>query len=210
MKVLPQSAGLRPEWQILLELARVALDPARAERVCTLLGPTLDWAWLQRTAGAQGTTALLWWHLGRIAPEAAPAPIRDGLGQWFHEHTRRNLLRTGELLRLLNLFAAQGVRFVPFKGPTLAAYAYGNLALRQFVDLDLLLTPADLPRARELLTQQGYRCELALAPAEQDAYLASIGQMPFVKADRTFMVELHAWIAPRDFYFPLGLERKHD
>ncbi len=207
MKEAPPAAGLRPEWQLLLELARVALEPARAERVRALLRQTLDWSWLQRMAASQGTKALLWWHLGRIAPEAVPAPIRDELRQWFHDNTGRNLLLTGELLRLLNLFAAQGVRVIPFKGPTLAAYAYGNLALRQFVDLDLLLTPADLPRAGELLRQQGYRSGLTLAPAEEDAYLASIGQMPFVKNGRSCMVELHAQIAPRDFHFPLGLKR---
>ena len=33
-----------------------------------------------------------------------------------------------------------------------------------------------------------------------------MGQMPFVKDGQTCMVELHAQFAPRDFYFPLGLE----
>jgi len=207
MKDMPRAAGLRLEWQLLLESARVSLEPARVERVRALLRQPLDWAWLQHSANAHGTTALLWWHLSRIAPEAIPASIRDGLREWFHDNAARNLLLTGELLRLLNLFAAHGVRVVPFKGPTLAAYAYGNLALRQFVDLDLLLAPADLPQARELLTQQGYCSGLPLASAEEDAYLASIGQMPFVKNGRTCLVELHARIQPRDFHFPLGLER---
>jgi hypothetical protein len=207
MKVMPHAAQLSSEWQLLLELARVELEPERAERIRALLGQTLDWAWLECMAGVHGTRPLLWWHLRRIAPEVVPAPTRDRLNQWFHDNACRNLLLTGELLGLLKQFAAQGVRVVPFKGPTLAAYAYGNLALRQFVDLDLLLAPADLPRARKILTQQGYRCGVRLAPAEQEAYLASIGQMPFVKDDRTFLAELHARIAPRDFYFPLTLER---
>ena len=32
-----------------------------------------------------------------------------------------------------------GVAAIPFKGPTLAAYAYGSTALRRFGDLDLLV-----------------------------------------------------------------------
>jgi hypothetical protein len=200
-------AAPRPEWQLLLDVARVSLESDRAERLRALARRPLDWDWLRRTAAAQGTTALLYWHLGRAAPESPPAPVHDELRRWFHDNACRNLLFAGELIRLLDLFAAHGVRALPFKGPTLAAQAYGNLALRQFVDLDLLVAPADLARARELLAGQGYRSGLALAPGEQDAYLASIGQMPFVRPHPPCMVELHARIAPRDFHFPLDLER---
>src|SRR5262249_22989147 len=45
---------------------------------------------------------------------------------------------------------------VPFKGPALAASAYGNLALREFADLDILLLERDVPRARDLLLAWGY------------------------------------------------------
>jgi hypothetical protein len=207
MRGVPRAADLRPEWQLLRETARVSPDSVRRERVGALLRLPLDWTWLRRTAAGHGTTALLWWHLNRADPAAVPEPIRDDLRRWFHDNACRNLLLTGDLLRLLELFASHAVRAVPFKGPTLAAYAYGNLALRQFVDLDLLLDPADLPRARRLLEQEGYRTGLPLPPAEEDAYLASIGQVPFVKDGRSRMVELHARIAPRDFHFPLGLER---
>ena len=208
MKGIPAAAaGMRPEVPVLLSCARVRLEPDRAEQVRALLRQGLDWAWLLRAAQWHTTAPLLYWHLSRVAPVAIPAPDRDGLRQWFQDNAGRNLLLTGQLLRILRLFAAHGVRAVPFKGPTLAASAYGNLALRQFLDLDLLLLPADLPRARDLLAAEGYRSGLPLEPAQEVAYLASLGQMPFVKEGRTCMVELHAQIAPRDFYFPLGLER---
>ena len=180
---------------------------ARAEQVRTLLRQDLDWAYLVGAAQAHGTAPLLYWHLTRLGPDAIPAPIRGDLRQWFHANACHNLLLTDELLRLLRLFTAHRVRVVPFKGPTLAAYAYGNLALRQFIDLDLLVSPPDLPRARELLAVEGYRSGLPLASAQEEAYLASIGQMPFVRDDGTCMVELHARIAPRDFHFPIGAER---
>jgi hypothetical protein len=208
MKETPGDAtGTRPEVELLLRCARVSLGAACAERVGLLLGHDLDWAYLLPAAEAHGTAALLYWHLSRVSPRAVPAAALESLRRRFHDTACYNLLLTGELLRLLGLFAAHGVRAIPFKGPTLAAHAYGNLALRQFVDLDLLLCPPDLHSAAGLLAAEGYRPGLRLAPAQEAAYLASIGQVPLVREDGTCMVELHARIGPRDFYFPLGLER---
>jgi hypothetical protein len=195
------------EAELLLRSARVVVDDAAAQRVQELLRHDLDWASLLRAAEAQGMTPLLYLHLNRLAPDAVPKAVLDDLRQRFFDHARHNLLLTGELLRLLPLFAGRGIRAIPFKGPTLAAYAYGNLGLRQYTDLDLLILPADLPRARDLLAAEGYHSGLHLTRGQQAAYLASIGQIPFVKDGGVCVTELHARIAPRDFHFPLGLER---
>ena len=200
-------AGTRPEAELLLRSARVVLDDVAVERLLALLQHTLDWVWLLGAAEQNGMAPLLYWHLNRLAPAAVPGAVLDDLRQRFLANARRTLLLTGELLRLLPLFAGHGIRAIPFKGPTLAAYAYGNVALRHFMDLDLLIAPADLPRARQLLAAEGYRSELSLAPDQEDAYLASIGQLPFVTEGGTCLVELHARIAPRAFHFPLGPER---
>src|SRR5437868_7023845 len=104
--------GTRPEVQLLLACARVGLDAARAEHVRALLRRDLDWAWLLRAAQAHAVTPLLSWHLSRLAPDAVPAPFGEELRQWFRDNAGRNLLLTGQLLKLLHLFAAQGVRAV--------------------------------------------------------------------------------------------------
>jgi hypothetical protein len=197
---------MRLELRLLLSCARVHLEPGRADQVRALLRHDLDWASLLRAAAGHGTTPLLYWHLNRLAPDAVPRVVLEDLRQRFLDNTGHSLLLTGELLRLLSRFAAHGIRVIPFKGPTLAACAYGHLALRQFNDLDLLVLPADLPPARKLLAAEGYRSGLPLAPAQEEAYLASICQIPFVMEDRPCMVELHTQIAPRAFHFPLGLE----
>ena len=42
-------------------------------------------------------------------------------------------------------------RNVAYKGPALAAQLYGDVTLRTFRDLDVLVTRADFPRARQAL-----------------------------------------------------------
>jgi hypothetical protein len=200
-------SGIRPEIELLLRSARVVLNGATAQRVLALVRQNLDWTYLTAAAAAHGTAPLLYWQLNQHARDAVPAAVLDDLHQQFLANTRRSLLLAGELLGLLKLLETQAIRVIPFKGPTLAAFAYGNLALRQYIDLDLLILPADLPRARQFLASAGYNSGLALTPVQEEAYLASIGQIPLVKNGGVCVTELHTRITPRHFYFPLKLER---
>jgi hypothetical protein len=65
----------------------------------------------------------------------------------FEEIARKNLRFTAELIRILNCLESHGIAAIPFKGPTLAESVYGNLALREFSDLDILVRQSDFPRA---------------------------------------------------------------
>ena len=40
---------------------------------------------------------------------------------------------------------------VPVKGPVLASTAYGDIAMREFVDLDILVRPSDVASAMTIL-----------------------------------------------------------
>ena len=81
----------------------------------------------------------------------------DRLRVDFYVNSRRNSLMTRELLALLNLFNLHKIPAVPFKGPVLATSIYGDVALRQFGDLDLLVRKQDASKAKELLLSLGYK-----------------------------------------------------
>ena len=83
-----------------------------------------------------------------------------------------NLRATAILRRLQEQLAVAGIRLIPVKGPALTVLAYGDLALRQFEDLDLLVARGDLLRAVARLEQEGYAA-LELPPtADRKRYLA--------------------------------------
>jgi len=79
---------------------------------------------------------------------------------------------------------------MPYKGPVLAASVYGDLALRQFSDLDILVCERDVPRAKELLLSQGYRSHIQLSGEQESTYLQSHREYQFVRDDDRVMVEL--------------------
>ncbi len=197
---------LSAEIQLLFRTARPGAEPANDSRIRELLHQGLDWDFVFRYARGHGTFPLLHWHLQRHDWTAVPATHRDSLRDDFRRNAVLNLARTGELLSLLRKFQARGIPVLPFKGPTLAAYAYGNLSLRQFNDLDLLLRPEDLSAGQELLLAEGYKSGLDLPEARQSDYLRALGQVPFYHQRDASLVELHSRLMPHCFFFPLGLE----
>jgi hypothetical protein len=149
--------------------------------------------------------ALLYRHLNRVGSGDVPPEVLDRLRQSFLENNLQNLFKTGELLKVLDVLGAHGIAAIPYKGPTLAALAYGNLALREFDDLDLLIPESDILRARDLLIAQGFRPGYTLTRAQEAASLKSTRQLHVVSADG-LLVELHAGVAYRDFGFRLDPE----
>lgn len=195
---------LRPEAELLLCCARIATEAERASRIHALLAEDLDWAYLLPTARAHGMMPLLYWHLEAACPDAVPQATMDELRERFQDNARCNLRLTRELLGLLALLESRGIPAVPYKGPALAASLYGNLALRQFRDLDILVHREDVPGAREALVSQGYRREHRLSPLQQELFLRSQCEAIFQHAGG-FVVELHWEITPRYFSFPLDV-----
>lgn len=203
---LRNRSAFRPEAELLLCSARTCLEPPDSERLATLLRQKLDWDYLLSLASFHGMKPLLYRHLRAAGLGAVPQPVLEQLQNHYRDVALRNLAATGALLELMQLFATRGIRAVPYKGPTLAVSVYGNVALRQFNDLDLLLCEQDIFPARDLLIARGYRPLFSLTPAQEAAHLRSIGQLPLKHPDRNVQVDLHAKIMPRWFPFSINLE----
>jgi hypothetical protein len=200
-------AGLHPEAQVILCCARTKLDPPVADRVRSLIQNGINWNSLLETANQHGVLSLLNQNLTAHFADLLPSSIRAILQTNGREIARHNLHLTKSLLKLLYNFETRSVPVLPFKGPLLAAIAYGNLSLRQFCDLDILVLEQDVLRAMEILTENGY--ELVLPPGQSISIpklVNSKKDFRFVSTDGRVVVELHWRLAGRHFYFPYSVE----
>jgi len=196
-----------PEVELLLCCARTRLDSEKAARIGALLQQRLDWRHLLHIAEEHTMVPLLYWHLKGTFPEAVPEVTMNDLREHFRTNSLRNLVLTAELRRILTVFDSHGVPVIPYKGPVLAAFAYGNLTLRQFVDLDVLVHKQDIPRAKGLLASIGYRQQDLLTPTQERAFLHSDCEYHFAPGgENRDLVELHWNITPRTFSFLLDPE----
>lgn len=135
---------------------------------------------------------------------------RAELLQIARKTAEHNLHLTSELLQILHAFDTAGLQALAYKGPALAYAAYGDLAKRGFGDLDLLLRPQDISRARQALEAQGFVpwAEFAnLTPAQEQTYLRSGYHYQYCQLDGSVPVELHWNVAPRSFVIELPVER---
>jgi hypothetical protein len=104
---------------------------------------------LHRGLAALYGAAVPAWHSERLTEEAYQ------IAQW-------NVYRTGELLRLAVELEAEGIPALLAKGPVLAHKAYGDVAMREFLDLDLVVRERDRRAAEALLSRRYRRCRTKL------------------------------------------------
>ena len=83
-----------------------------------------------------------------------------------------------------------------FKGPVLAQRLYGDVAAREYCDLDLLVRPADVWPAILALRKLGYD-GVGLEPWQLHAHVRNGCEYPM--SDSRISVELHWQFAPRQF-----------
>jgi Uncharacterised nucleotidyltransferase len=192
----------RPESELLLLCGRTRLKPDKAQRLRELLEKGIDWNYLVQQALYHGTIPLLFRNLSLICPDGIPKATLNQLRDCSNGIARSNLCLTGELLHLLNLFRERGIRALPLKGPVLAAAAYGNLSLRQFCDLDILVDKANMVKAKEMLISQGYNPKLSLTADQEKAHLESHHDYGFVRSRDGSVVEIQWNITQSSFAFP--------
>lgn len=190
------------EVELLLNCARAHLDKRRIERVRKLASSDLDWDDLLRMADRHGLQPLLYWHLNSVCPAAVPEPRLQYLRVAFQRVSALNIFLTHELQRLLSLFARNNITAVPYKGPALALQLYGNVALRQFSDLDILVHPRDVLRARDLLVAEDYVPLPPLTDGQQAVLLRTQCNLPFTRDHNRLVVELHWTVSAPHFARP--------
>ncbi len=196
---LYECARLRPENELLLLCAHRGGGAAAGARAAGLAGGALDWDYLFRLARRHSLLPLLHNGLEAYARADCPPGFRERLREKFRENAARNTLLAGELLRVARAFGAEGVPLLAYKGPALAVQAYGGLALRRFVDLDVVVRREDVARAGELLRSHGFKKPAGLGAAQERFLLRRQHNLAFTRDAARLTVELHWELAPAQF-----------
>ncbi len=182
---------LSPEYELIVCCARCQMDADMSAGIETLVEGKINWDHLLRSARENHAIPLLYRHLSDICPGNLPDTVLDQLRQYFNDTVRQNLFQTGELVSLLGLFESHAIMAVPLKGPVLGAFFYDNLGIREFSDLDILIQKQDVPQAREILADRGYKSIYQMSASQEAANLCFSQEWLFVHSLYQNYVDLH-------------------
>lgn len=108
-----------------------------------------------------------------------------------------SLRLTHALIEIQQAFAARNIRLLGYKGPALAALLHQNVALRESLDLDILISFDDLSAAVAALERMGYIADQRLTAEQDRQFRATASNFTFLHRETGVSVELHWQIALR-------------
>ena len=195
----------RSEFELLRLFSRTVLEGEREAQAGALLGEDLDWGHLGGIAGYHGVQPLLYYHLRRLAPEMLAVEPLGRLRAVVGARSAHGLVLVHELGRLAEVFEREGLPFIAMKGPVLAQSIYGGIALRPFVDLDMVIDRARFDDANRILTGEGYGSR-ELTPFQKRIYLFIHGQYTYWRrmasvGSALAVVDLHTAIMPPGYSY---------
>jgi hypothetical protein len=191
-KSLSWPPALSSEERLLLLFAQGRLTAGHQPLVQTLLDQGISWPLLLEKAKAHGVTPLLYQHLQRLGLPGIPSEVIAALKGFYAPNAMHNTLLARELTEILRRLAAADVPAIPFKGVTLAAALYGDLALRVCADLDILVPQPLVRRAVSTLQGLGYNSAFTQSVVQSLLTRTHI-EMPMtrVTSGMTHLLELH-------------------
>jgi hypothetical protein len=182
--------NFRPEEELILCCARTDLRSDIEFKILSLLKKDLDWHYILDEAFYHKMTPLLYLNLNKY-PDMVPVNVLSDLENKFLEVSRRNFILAGKLFEILDLLNSNGILAIPYKGLVLALLAYGDLALRDFGDLDVFVRKEDIVKAKELLNSNGFDSCYELDHSQMELLFRFQHEYKFFQNNPTLILELH-------------------
>lgn len=196
--------GAKPldkEWKFLCACASPI--PLPAPTLCLLMAK-LDWDLLLELAECHRVLGVVAARLKETGFAEVPLEAREKLQSRMRAQHLFSLSMTAELFRILQQFEKAGIDSLLVKGPLVSVLAYGDPAIRSYVDLDLLVRHESILSASQIMTSLGFEADV---PEEAIRAGKIPGEYLFSRPGTRQMIELHTEKTFR--YYP-RLMRVHD
>ena len=178
-----------PELNFILLCACIEPDHERCSRIKNAADSNLDWDLIYEVSLHHRVFPLLYKNIKDILPNSLPDGIVQKFKNIYVKNATKNLYFSVFLIKVISFLQAHDIFVLPFKGPVLAQDIYTNIELRQFSDLDILVSKKDAVNAWNIFIKDGFQPELDLNNNQKQKYVKSEDHIAFSKG--SICVELH-------------------
>lgn len=200
-----QEFTLKPEDQLLLYCSHSQVQEELKDKISFLVNNELNWDHIMDMATQHRLRPLLYYNLNSICPDEIPENVLMDLKEFYQANVRKNLMLTGELVKVMGLLEDNGIKAFTYKGPVLASQAYGNIGLREFGDIDIFIDKEDALKVKDLMIGQGYEI-YPLIDIIDSLYMKLESEYTFINKNTGALIEIN-WDFKGNF---LSLPVKHN
>ncbi len=195
-----------PELALVIACSHWPLGELDEREIHRRASAPMDWNRFLACVRSNQIAPLVIRNLRRAAVPTVPATVIAQLREAAAHNVRRVLMQIAELNRVTRLLAQAGIRSLMIKGPVLSFLAFGDPALRQSVDVDLLVDPEMALEADRSIVQAGYRRvspNFELTPTRYEAYRRFRNQFAYYSETLGLVLELHWRLSSNSHLLPL-------
>jgi putative nucleotidyltransferase-like protein len=120
--------------------------------------------------------------------------VLEHLRTKFYRISAYNHYLAKHLLQLVSEFGRQRIPCLALKGPAVAMAAYGDLSLRQYEDIDIMVHVEDVSKAVEILFSRGFHPIRGHSERYKNVQLYH--EVTLAAPDGSYAVDLHWQLAP--------------
>ena len=148
---------LTPEDILILSCVKIHPNQAELEQINYLIPKVLHWDYFIRNIIERGIAPLFYKKLESLSNKhLIPSNIQNKLKSTYYKTLSRNLLLYDSYHKIAEAFNNMNIKFVVLKGIYLSEWLYNDIALRQFADIDILVSEKEANSCLILLADMGY------------------------------------------------------
>lgn len=146
------------ENQLLLACAKIHPGVEELEKINELIPFIKDWNAFSLRMVALGIAPLFYNKWSRLSSvNEIPSVNRERLKGAYYKTLTRSMMLYQAFNQLAGALTTQSIPFIPLKGIYLSEWMYGDIGLRQFSDIDILIHPEDAKKTLLLLESLGFK-----------------------------------------------------
>lgn len=151
---------------LIIESCKTTIDESKIKELISNIN---NWNNFLVLSYSHGVFPLVY-HTLKAYSDIIPQEVLNTFKKHNMDIVKQNMLMTAELIKVMKTLEEHNIEAIAFKGPTLSQMAYGDITLRQYTDLDILVKKDTIYKILDIFSKKNYQRGLILTNSQEQAW----------------------------------------